>query len=170
MHDIIFFMGILNVKKVISFILVESEVNENVNSRFMVNAGYKLIDTVNYNGKIKTIFAWDSEYGVYLYWDEDFISNMQSLSRRFTVSGLMWDSLTGLRWFNSEDSPVYGLFNINSIIDDDIKDIQLAHISNVLSRINDEEQSLLCLGLPWMAGFFSNIQMLLNSSNGYKGL
>lgn len=163
-------MTVFNVKKVISFIVVESQDNTTVNARFILNAGYKLIDTVNHDGINKTIFAWDSEYGVYLYWDEDFIDGLNFLSKKFTVSGLMWDSITGLRWFNSSDSPSHGLFNMNSIMDDDIKDIQLTHISRVLSRIDEEEQSLLCLGLPWMAGFFSNLQMLLNTSNDFQDL
>lgn len=158
-------MSANKLKKVMSFTVVESNTDENISSRFILNAGYKLIETVNTVNSTKHIYAWDSEYGVYLYWDEDFIDSLSLLSKRFKVSGLMWDSHIGLMWFNSIDSPVYGLFNMNSIVDDEVRTANMVHVERVLTVLNDEEQSLLCLVMPWMAGFFSNVQMLVKLYN-----
>lgn len=163
-------MSANKLKKVMSFIVVESDSKETIPSRFIINSGYKLIDTVENDSGVKYLYAWDSEYGVYLYWDEDFIASMVSLGKRFKVSALMWDSHVGLMWFNSTDSPMHGLFNVNSIVDDEVRETSMSHVEKVLEVLNDEEQSLLCLVMPWMAGFFSNVQLLVKLSNSNQFL
>lgn len=149
--------------KVMSFIIVETEANQMVNSRFINSAGYKLIDIMNDGVKAKHVYAWDSEYGVYLYWDSDFVEGLQYLSRKFVVSGMVWDSNIGLVWFDSKNKPEHGVVNLNLLFQDEQTHNEIVHVENIIDGLSEEEQALICLTLPWMSGFFSNVQRVVKA-------
>ena len=151
-----------------SFIVLETPYNQMVNSRFIKNAGYKLVDIMSSGETVKHVYAWDSEYGVYLYWDSDFIENLEGLGRQFHISGLVWDSNIGLVWFDSEASPTYGVLNLNQIFQDESFNLDIEKVDNVIKYLTEEEQALLCLTLPWMSGFFSSIQRVIRLASGVE--
>ena len=150
------------ISNVVSFLVFEDSEGANVHSRFLESSGYSLNDKIKDGVSFKQMFVWDNSYGVYLYWDDDFVANLKKLSEthKAHIYGLMWDSNIGLMWFDSDKSVSHGRINLNSVFSGSTS-INLANAEDIVKSLSAEEQSLLCLNSPRMSGFFSGFQKLV---------
>lgn len=147
-----------------SFIVMVTDTDENISPPVLRREGYQLVESIRDGNKMKHVFAWSSSYGVYLYWDEDFISMLRYLSDKRHISGVMWDSRTGFTWFNSSVPIIpFGNVNLNQILEHERMREGLGLVSQAINVLTVEEQALVCLLHPDMAGFFSDFERVVKA-------
>ena len=150
--------------RVMSFIVMVTDLEEAISPPVLRREGYQLVESIPSGDKMKHVFAWSSSYGVYLYWDENFISMLRYLSDSRHISGVMWDSRTGFTWFNSDISIIpFGNVNLNQILEYRRMKEGLGMVEKAINVLTVEEQALLCLLHPEMAGFFSDFERVMKA-------
>lgn len=159
-------MNNLSFNRVVSFVVVTADSNTIVAPRTITNMGYKFFDSLQDGDKTKHVFVWESDYGVYLYWDDNFISGLRYVSTNYEahVGSIMWDSNVGFLWFDSDVFLNHGKANLNRIFSGDnfLKD--LSKVKKVIDLLTPEEQVLLCLYQPSLRGFFSNFDKIFKAA------
>ena len=156
-------MNNLSFNRVVSFVVVTTDSDIMITPRIITNMGYKHVESFNYGDKTKHVYIWDSTFGVYLYWDDNFVSGLRYVSEHYNahVASVMWDSNVGFIWFDSDVFLNHGGANLNRLLGGESFLQDLQHVKTIMSLLTIEEQVMICLYYPQMRGFFSNFDKIV---------